>query len=80
MTMVEYQWTKNGEIRSSSSVLNFTPLARSDDGTYTSTVTITSTLLNNTRTAMSGRTLTVTRKSVHRSLILDNIINDKCYG
>ncbi len=67
VTMVEYQWTKNGMIVSSSTVFNFTPLTRSDDGTYTCTVTIISPLLNNTRTAMSGRTLTVTRKSVHKN-------------
>ncbi len=79
-----YRWNRNGDSStlSSSPILNFTPLTRSDDGTYTCTVTITSSLLNNTRTAMSGRTLTVTRKSVHRSLILDdiNIVNDRCYA
>ncbi len=50
--------------------------------THALSLYITSTLLNNTRTAMNSRTLTVTRKSVHRSLILDdiNIINDRCYA
>ncbi len=79
-----YRWNRNvnrSPLLSSSTTLDFTPLARSDDGTYICTVTITSPLLNNTRTAMSGRTLTVTRKSVHRSLILEDInINDRCYA
>ncbi len=71
-----YRWVRNGDSSTLPSLptLNFTPLAQSDDGIYTCTVTITSPLLNNTRTAMSGGTLTVTRKSVHRSLILDYII------
>ncbi len=62
--MVEYQWTKNGEIRSSSSVLDFTPLTRSDDGLYTCTVTITSPLLNRTFSEMGEKTLTVIRKLI----------------
>ncbi len=64
VAMVEYQWTKNGGSISSSSVLNFTPLTLSDDGTYTCTITITSPLLNSTRAAMNNRTLTVIRKFV----------------
>ncbi len=79
-----YRWNRSGDSStlSSSPTLNFTPLARSDDGTYTCTVTITSLLINNTQTAMSGRTLTVARKSVHISLILEdiNIINNRCYA
>ncbi len=47
---------------SSSLTLNFTPLTLNDDGTYTCTVTITSPLLNNTRTAMRGRILAIIRK------------------
>ncbi len=72
-----YRWNRNvdSSTLSSSPTHNFTPLARSDDGTYTCTVTINSTLLNNTRTAMSEKTLTVTRKFVHRFLILDNTTN-----
>ncbi len=58
------RWNWNGDSRtlSSSPTLNFTPLTRSDGGTYTCTVTITSPLLNNTHTAINNRTLTVTRK------------------
>ncbi len=76
-----YRWNRNGDSStlSSSPTLNFTPLTQSDEGTYTCTVTITSPLLNNTHTAMSGRTLTVTRKSVHRSDDI-HIINDRCYA
>ncbi len=62
-----YRWNRNGDRSTLSSLptLNFTPLTRGDDATYTCTVTITSPLLNNTHTAMSGRTLEVTRKSIH---------------
>ncbi len=75
-----YRWNRNGNSSnlSSSPTLNFIPLTQNDDGTYTCTVTINSTLLNNTRTAMRGRTLTVTSKFVHRSVLLD--INDRCYA
>ncbi len=41
VTMAEYQWTKNGGNKASSPTLTFSPLTRSDDGTYTCTVTIT---------------------------------------
>ncbi len=68
-----YRWNRNGDSStlSSSPTLNFILLARSDDGTYICTVTITSPILNNTRNTLRGTTLIVTRKSVHRSLILD---------
>ncbi len=71
-----YRWNRNGDSStlSSSPTLNFNPLTRNDNDTYTCTVTITSPLLNNTRTAMRGRTLTVTRKSVHTSLFLTTIL------
>ena len=59
---IEYQWNKGGNNISSSSTLYFTPLTLDDNGTYTCNVTITSSLLNNTHTAINGRTLTVSRK------------------
>ena len=59
-----YRWISISTT-TSSSTRNFTPLTRSDGSTYTCTVTITSPLLNNTRTATNGRTLTATHKSVH---------------
>ncbi len=71
-----YRWNRNGDSStlSSSPTLIFTPLTRSDDGTYTCTVTITSPLLNNTRTAMSGRTLTVTDPNFPRVLVMVNAV------
>ncbi len=61
-----YGWHKNGDSSTLSSfpTLNFTSLNRSDNGSYTCTVTINSTLLNNTIMAMNGSILTVTRKLV----------------
>ena len=62
-----YRWSRNGDsstATNSSSTLHFTPLTRSDEGTYTCTATIAS-LLDSNRTTINGRTLIVTRKSVH---------------
>ncbi len=72
----EYQWEKDGENISSSPTLNFTPLTLNDNGTYTCTVNITSSLLNETRTTMNAKTLAVSRKSANFKWIIDinNII------
>ncbi len=58
----EYQWEKNKNNISSSPILNFTSLTLNESGNYTCTVTITSPLLNNTRTAINRITLTIGRK------------------
>ncbi len=70
-----YRWNRNEDSSTlfSSPTLNFIPLTRSDDGTYTCTVTITSPLLNNTRTPLINRMLTVTRKLYVVYLILNDI-------